>query len=603
MPFNKIFYRVAVIALSVLFCGHAAAQNRGKCDDGSLADSDGYKIRATKVGLRYSSVTLPPKGTPYTKAIESKLLEDVAGVMKADENRESTPGGTLSQISGKVTLPSARMITACVSVVAKDECEKAVGQEKCVDITVFARTLRFSLSSLADNVLSAIPRSNKPTILENVPKPLLALNPSFKANYDKEQGFMPGAEISANLLDLDEILHNDAVSVKSARLDLSIAGSKSLNKDFYDSSVKMAFTRILPSLHFEKIFAAVEFSASHLPGGKASILKNAVSLTGGVSLKSGLPVIQNIDLAASYSHSSNRFYSSDPALSVGAEENGLAFRVLTSGRIKRDFLRLGFWADGGKSAGGPGAYHRFSGLAGYAKDLGKGNQTFGLEVTLGAGKAIGTVPNYALYYGGSALKNFIYEARDADVMQKMPAGAMIRSFGEGRSANGDLGGRSYWHVNFNLSIPVKKWSAPLIPDEPVDIDEDAAGGGCPIATVKQLIKCQAASGATILAAIYKDQGVPDFAEKAQREFKGTNSAIGFLVDHANIYSIKPLFMFDAANFNAPGNVNKTRVGVGGGMQLNIVIAKFEAGYMRTVNRQPGDSRGNFIMRLYFQNLF
>jgi hypothetical protein len=43
--------------------------------------------------------------------------------------------------------------------------------------------------------------------------------------------------------------------------------------------------------------------------------------------------------------------------------------------------------------------------------------------------------------------------------------------------------------------------------------------------------------------------------------------------------------------------------LGGGLQFNVVVAKFEAGYMRTVRRLPGDERGNFVVRLVFERLF
>jgi hypothetical protein len=34
-----------------------------------------------------------------------------------------------------------------------------------------------------------------------------------------------------------------------------------------------------------------------------------------------------------------------------------------------------------------------------------------------------------------------------------------------------------------------------------------------------------------------------------------------------------------------------------------VVARFEVGYLHTVQRAPGDDRGNLFVRLTFQNLF
>jgi hypothetical protein len=39
------------------------------------------------------------------------------------------------------------------------------------------------------------------------------------------------------------------------------------------------------------------------------------------------------------------------------------------------------------------------------------------------------------------------------------------------------------------------------------------------------------------------------------------------------------------------------------LELTIVIAKFQAGYMHAVNRFEGEKRGNFVFRLVFTNLF
>jgi hypothetical protein len=64
------------------------------------------------------------------------------------------------------------------------------------------------------------------------------------------------------------------------------------------------------------------------------------------------------------------------------------------------------------------------------------------------------------------------------------------------------------------------------------------------------------------------------------------------------------FLFDAARLSAPeSSRSQTKFAVGGGIQFTIVIAKLEAGYMRSLRRLPGDDKGNFVMRLYFQNLF
>jgi hypothetical protein len=92
--------------------------------------------------------------------------------------------------------------------------------------------------------------------------------------------------------------------------------------------------------------------------------------------------------------------------------------------------------------------------------------------------------------------------------------------------------------------------------------------------------------------------------EADKVWRGITPITDFVADQANLYSIKPLILFDAARIKAGESLNnRTRYALGGGLQLTIVIAKFEIGYMHTLNRSSGDSSGNVVARLVFQNLF
>ena len=92
--------------------------------------------------------------------------------------------------------------------------------------------------------------------------------------------------------------------------------------------------------------------------------------------------------------------------------------------------------------------------------------------------------------------------------------------------------------------------------------------------------------------------------EADRIWKRITPTIEYIADHANLYAIRPLIIFDAARIsdrNIPGQ--RTRLALGGGLQFNVVVAKFEVGYVRTVRRMPGDERGNFNIRMVFEKLF
>jgi hypothetical protein len=63
-------------------------------------------------------------------------------------------------------------------------------------------------------------------------------------------------------------------------------------------------------------------------------------------------------------------------------------------------------------------------------------------------------------------------------------------------------------------------------------------------------------------------------------------------------------MVDAARLDASGAIgNRIRFGFGGGLQLNVVTVRLEAGYLFAANRLPGDAHGNFIFRLVFRRFF
>jgi hypothetical protein len=63
-------------------------------------------------------------------------------------------------------------------------------------------------------------------------------------------------------------------------------------------------------------------------------------------------------------------------------------------------------------------------------------------------------------------------------------------------------------------------------------------------------------------------------------------------------------MFDAAHISSQGDINqRTRLALGGGLQFNVVVAKFEVGYLQTLRYQPGDDHGNFVVRLVFEKFF
>src|SRR2546425_8254731 len=113
----------------------------------------------------------------------------------------------------------------------------------------------------------------------------------------------------------------------------------------------------------------------------------------------------------------------------------------------------------------------------------------------------------------------------------------------------------------------------------------------------------------------KRQGVPDEEAESKAETiaaeraetivaRHIRPAVEFIADRANLFAVRPLLMVDVAGLDARAPFdNRTRYGVGGGVQLTIVVAKLEVGYMHAVRRLAGDPAGRFMFRVIFDNLF
>src|SRR5262249_35562243 len=90
----------------------------------------------------------------------------------------------------------------------------------------------------------------------------------------------------------------------------------------------------------------------------------------------------------------------------------------------------------------------------------------------------------------------------------------------------------------------------------------------------------------------------------EKIWRGIGPMVEYITDHTNLYAVKPLAMFDVACLAATDVAGaRVRYALGGGLQLTVVVAKFEVGYLRTLNRLPGDQRGNFVVRMVFEKLF
>ena len=569
----------------------------------TINESANYTIRSVKVEGRWTPSLNRLDlnglvGQKYSPPLVSQAQEKVASYLEKDENKT---------IESKVL--------GMYSVLYVRSCVLADDQAKVVDIMIKPIYTRVDLYKVGANVLP-VPRSLLPTFYDAVPAPLLAFNPEFGADYDRENGLSPSLSISTNLLDLPKLLSGKGVSKSDVRLDLKAWGRRSVENPFYNAGVDLALSRRRDGSVLEVLAVEGHFRADEQPLGEGRHLKNVARLGANIQVHPDSNVFNRISVGGKYKWANHRLVNGND---LKTTEHAFEARSIIDGRVGGGFSRLAVWMDAASPSKQSGSYRRLAGVFGFEKEFGATNQTVGVEALAGAGRAWGTAPEYARFFGGNAARNFLYEGQDSPLMQEFPVGPLIRSFGQAQAASqSSRGGTSYWHLNLNVSLPVPGLSRSLIPNVPIQNDDGStillkdklkgfaigsAVGGIADTMIDQIIEELMNQG------MGEDDATQKAAEIAQKRAekivgKEIKPTIEFIADKANIYAFKPLIMFDAARINSPGSIdNRTRFAIGGGLQFTIVVARFEAGYLRTIRRLEGDSHGNFILRLVFQNLF
>jgi len=299
---------------------------------------------------------------------------------------------------------------------------------------------------------------------------------------------------------------------------------------------------------------------------------------------------------------------SDPALAQSDRTDLLAFRVLADRLVPSTtgFLRGSLWQDNGRSVGPERSFQRLVARAGYAQEIrvSPGN-TLAFEIVAGAGKLWGEAPAANRFFGGNSATQFLYEGALSRQMLDMPRGPLIRSFGESQAGLGGSaadGGSAFWHLNLTLALPIPGLSRPLIPNVPTGL---TGKDGQPV-SVKQILRSQVDnSGPAMLEPVLRNQGLsPEEARsQAKAAFAEIQPAARYIIDDAYLYALRPLLMLDTAELRGGlGGASARWTALGAGVSATFTVARFEAGYMRTVSG-PEPRSGAGFMRLVFQNLF
>ena len=460
--------------------------------------------------------------------------------------------------------------------------------------------VQISLVEIGDNVLP-IPRTSRPTFREYAPVWLRALNPTVGASVDRAFGT---AVSLGGAIDWAGLSGN---ADERAHFDLKAEATKSLEESFYRAAAGVRASVPRSNSVLRELSFAADFAGSEEPQSG----NEHTHYDGRVALGAKLKIAPNVRLALDVGcrRTDDRLTASFSALDAAANQqvSRVLLDVIPPGIY--GFLRAAVWQESAWQTTGAGdSYQRIVGRIGYEKEISIApNQTIGIELVAGAGYASGATPAFAQFFGGNPPGQFLYDGSDAATLRNMPAGPILRSFGQNEarlSGDGPFagGGNTFWHVNLNVTIPIWSWSRSLIPNEMTDV-EDAQGR--PV-SIKQMLKQQInVTGPSMLRAVLKNEGLSDDEadRQARNVFKEVTPATRFIIEDANLYSLKPLLMFDAAGLSDRNGRSETWLAAGGGLQLTIVTAKLEAGYVHTLSGPQQGHGGNAFVRLVFQNLF
>lgn len=476
-----------------------------------------------------------------------------------------------------------------------------IAAQKKVQVVIHPYYLRIDLYNSGNNILP-IPRTAKPPFYKNVPSIILVTAPYIGVINDRRFGTFAFIKTATDLLHLP--LKKDQPGTKKLRLNFDLDFRKSFSYQYYNVS------GLLQLAHPVYTDSSVGWNISFMYGKNVQPLNitdysnDFTKLFASINGNGKISFINKYLITAGVGFSHNDFTSLNNK--IKNPETDYELKAFCDGRVAKGLTRLGIWFNAGvpKNNFNLKPYQRVAGKFGYAVSLGSGHNNVDLETIAGVGYTWGTPPVYSEYFAGNSASNFLYTPLQS-FNTIPPEGLVIRSLGEKQGGlptrfNSVSGGTSYWGVNINFSIPIAKWSAPLIPD--VVIQEEPRR-----LTIRGAIKGQVNTAKSFIANdLALNGGLSDDKADAAADRivdKDIKPTINYLADRANIYSIKPVLFFDAGQIKKRGVGDRLWLASGAGLQINIVNAKLAIGYIQTLFPRADNAKANFLMSFSVQNFF
>jgi hypothetical protein len=590
--------RMFMILLALIHT--AAGQQRVECDDSGLI---GFTVRSVVVKGRWISKSLRQKveevaglGSPYDplKASNAQIVVEKALAAGEDKYVIGTTGST-----------SVLYIDQTVCDISD------FNHPKQVEIVIRAYYIRVDLYNVGNNILP-VPRGIKPTLYSGVPDLLLATSPRLGFSIDRNYGYSIIVQTSTDLLHLPGFKKK-----KKTSLLADLAFRKSLDEPF--RSLAGGVELVHPVYKEESLgwSLGTYYTDQWSPMGTGEFKMQRIRAFANIDGSLKNQALHKYVFGVAYSFSKTGFSANPNAKTQNAEDN-LQLHAAGDGRLGEGFDRLSVYFDAGSSKDETtditNSYQRLAWRLGYGISFGNSHNLVDLETSAGMGFSWGTVPAYNQFYAGNTLANFLYSPLHSAQMQSFPTGPLLRSLGEREggfhSSTGSIeGGSSYWNLSISISIPIAKWARPLVPDLIVDSAEVDETGAIvtPAKTMRTKLKGMVRFAQTLIETDLADRdGLSDEAATAAAEKiinRDVRPAIFYLADRANVYSIKPVILFDLANMTRTGTSNTTWGAAGVGIQLNIVNARLQVGYAHTLFPSADRSKGNFLLRFNIQDFF
>jgi hypothetical protein len=423
--FRRASFSILLIALAW------ATPTQAQCVDSSDVKVNGLKVRSITVQTLFGKIPAAlqqqldgHRGEAYSADQANKYSREVIKFINEDPAQQKFQKLIANKV--KFSIKAAYYELGCVRPADVAECQKSFGPDttQCVDVTLKGKNLEIDALN-ASPYLLLLPRSTLVALFGAIPRPLLALNPSFGADQDRKFGPSLEIDTSTDLLDLGRIAAEEKSGATAApppppsttaapaapaptgaaptddsltvtfpgttpgtaaveeeppappvdetsdtKLLFSMKGRKSLTRAFYDTGAGLTFERSEPLARFQRLALEAKFDAFNVPHGEGSFLRNAGSLGFSTDVRLQNSPFSLLSFTGKYRWSRNRFFSGNGSLPTEiASENGFESRFVADGNVKKGLARVLVWFDGGSLNLDKGSYQRLAAEVGYSKEF------------------------------------------------------------------------------------------------------------------------------------------------------------------------------------------------------------------------------------------